>query len=122
MNAEERRKILDRVVAGELSAEEADGLLAEVAEGPSAGGQNRFLMVKVRQGDRTNVDVRLPISLAKVAKMFVPKQIDVHGEKVDFDFDAILKVVESEVTGNIVEVHQVDEETGEVTDVSIYLE
>ena len=79
-------------------------------------------MVKVRQGDKTNVDIRLPIGLARIAKMFVPKRIDVNGESVDFDFDEIIRVVESEVTGNIVEVHQVDDETGEVTDVSIYLE
>ncbi|HUT99482.1 MAG TPA: hypothetical protein VM054_10455 [bacterium] len=120
MKSEERREVLDRVVGGELSAEEADRLL--VGDVPAVAGRNRFLMIKVRQGDKTNVDVRLPIGLAKIAKLFVPKRIDVNGESVDFDFDEIIRVVESEVTGNIVEVHQVDDETGEVTDVSIYLE
>jgi hypothetical protein len=46
----------------------------------------------------------------------------VNGNSVDFDFDEIVRVIESEVTGNIIEVHQVDDETGEVTDVSIFLE
>ncbi len=122
MNAKKRREILNRVVEGELSVEEADKLLAEAGGTPAVVEQNKFLMVKIKQGDETNVNIRLPIGLAKIAKMFVPKQINVHGEKVDFDFDAILRVVESEVTGNIIEVHQVDDETGEVTDVSIYLE
>jgi len=120
MKTEQRREVLDKVVGGELSAEEADRLLAP--EVPAVAGRNRFLMVKVRQGDKTNVDIRLPIGLAKIAKMFVPKRIDVNGESVEFDFDEIVRVIESEVTGNIVEVHQVDDETGEVTDVSIYLE
>lgn len=122
MNVNKRREILDRVVKGELSVEEADKLLAESGGTTAVATKNKFLMVKVKQGDKTNVNIRLPIGLAKIAKMFVPNQIEIHGEKVDFDFDEILKVVESEVTGNIVELHQVDEETGEVTDVSIYLE
>jgi len=29
---------------------------------------------KVRQGDKTNVDIRLPIGLARIAKMFVPQR------------------------------------------------
>jgi hypothetical protein len=120
MKSEDRRKVLDKVVGGELSAEEAERLLGGDAPVPAV--RNRFLMVKVRQGDKTNVDVRLPIGLAKIAKMFVPRQIDVNGNSVDFDFDEIVRVIESEVTGNIIEVHQVDDETGEVTDVSIFLE
>jgi len=120
MKIEERRKVLDQVVGGELSAEEADRLLA--GDAPVPAERNKFLMVKVRQGEKTNVDIRLPIGLAKIAKMFVPKRIEVNGEPVDFDFDEIVRVGESEVTGNIVEVHQVDDETGEVTDVSIFLE
>ncbi|MBD3372886.1 MAG: hypothetical protein GF403_09260 [Candidatus Coatesbacteria bacterium] len=126
MQAEERKKILDMVVEGKISAEEAEKLMsaAEKAEATESGvgASNKFLIVKVHQGDNTNVNIRLPIGLAKIAKMFIPKDLEVNGKPLDIDFDEIIKLVETEVTGNIVEVHQVDEDTGTVTDVEIYLE
>jgi hypothetical protein len=125
MNAEERKKILDMVVNGQLTAEEAEKLMAagEKAEREETGlAGNKFLIIKVHQGENTNVNVRLPIGLAKIAKMFIPKDLEVNGKPLDIDFDEIIKLVETEVTGNIVEVHQIDEETGETTDVEIYLE
>jgi len=126
MNTEERRKILDMVVEGQITADEAEKLMAaaDKAEIGETGGDhsNRFLIIKVQQGEKTNVNVRLPIGLARIAKMFIPKNIDINGEPINVDIDEILRLVETEVTGNIVEVHQVDDETGDRTDVEIYLE
>jgi len=126
MTPEERKKILEMVAAGTVTAEEAERLFAAAGadEAPprTARADNKFLIVKVHQGDKTNVNVRLPLSLARLAKMFIPKDIEVNGKPLDIDLDQIINLVESEVEGNIVEVHQEDDETGERTDVEIYLE
>jgi hypothetical protein len=126
MTAEERKKILGMVADGTVTADEAERLFA--AAGPdddtpvTARADNKFLIIKVHQGDKTNVNVRLPLALARLAKTFIPKDIEVNGKPLDVDLDQIIHLVESEVEGNIVEVHQVDDETGEITDVEIYLE
>lgn len=125
MSTEERRKILEMVADGTITTEEAERLLAAAGDDQTAmrtGDRNKFLIIKVHQGDKTNINVRLPLALAKLAKMFVPKDIEINGKPIDIDLDQIINLVESEVEGNIVEVHQVDDETGEVTDVEIYLE
>ncbi len=126
MNSEERRKILDMVVEGQITADEAEKLMsaADKAEEIETGGghANRFLIIKVQQGEKTNVNVRLPLGLARIAKMFIPKDIEVNGKPINVDFDEIIHMIEKSVTGNIVEVHQVDDKTGDRTDVEIYLE
>ncbi len=126
MNTEERRKILDMVVEGQITAEEAEKLMAaaDKSEAIETGEDhsNRFLIIKVQQGEKTNVNVRLPLALARIAKMFIPKDVEVNGKPINVDFDEIISMVENAVTGNIVEVHQVDDETGDRTDVEIYLE
>ncbi len=125
MNVEERRKILEMVADGTVTAKEAERLLAATGDDQTvelAGVGNKFLIIKVHQGDKTNVNVRLPLALAKIAKMFIPEDIEINGKPLDIDLDQIINLVESEVEGNIVEVHQVDDETGEITDVEIYLE
>jgi hypothetical protein len=38
----------------------------------------------------------------------VPKRQEVNGKPVGLDFDEIVRVVENEATGNIVEVRQAD--------------
>ncbi len=125
MSAEERRKILEMVADGTVTAEEAERLLAAAGDDQTVGRTgvgNKFLIIKVHQGDKTNVNVRLPLALAKLAKMFIPSDIEINGRPLDIDLDQIINLVETEVEGNIVEVHQVDDETGEITDVEIYLE
>jgi len=126
MTAEERKKILGMVADGTISADEAERLFAAAGTDDdvprTVRADNKFLIIKVHQGDKTNVNVRLPLALARLAKTFIPKDIEVNGKPLDIDLDQIIHLVESEVEGNIVEVHQVDDETGEVTDVSIYLE
>jgi len=126
MTAEERKKILEMVADGTVTAEEAERLFVAAGSDEdvprTARGDNKFLIIKVHQGDKTNVNVRLPLALARLAKMFIPKDIEVNGKPLDINLDQIINLVESEVEGNIVEVHQEDDETGEITDVEIYLE
>ncbi|OGD75505.1 MAG: hypothetical protein A2Y64_02615 [Candidatus Coatesbacteria bacterium RBG_13_66_14] len=126
MTAEERKKILEMVADGTVTTEEAERLFTAAGsddDAPtSARADNKFLIIKVHQGDKTNVNVRLPLALARLAKMFIPKDVEVNGKPLNVDMDQIINLVESEVEGNIVEVHQVDDDSGEITDVEIYLE
>ncbi|HUT99481.1 MAG TPA: hypothetical protein VM054_10450 [bacterium] len=126
MTAEERKKILEMVADGTVTTDEAERLFT--AAGPDddtpriVRADNKFLIIKVHQGDKTNVNVRVPLALARLAKMFIPKDIEVNGKPLNVDMDQIINLVESEVEGNIVEVHQEDDDSGEITDVEIYLE
>jgi hypothetical protein len=126
MTAEERKKILGMVADGTITADEAERLFAAAGTDDDAPktvrADNKFLIIKVHQGDKTNVNVRLPLTLARLAKRFIPKDVEVNGKPLDVDMDQLLSLMESEVEGNIIEVHQVDDDSGEITDVEIYLE
>jgi len=126
MTAEERKKILEMVADGTVTTDEAERLFTAAGTDDDTPrivrADNKFLIIKVHQGDKTNVNVRVPLALARLAKMFIPKDIEVNGKPLNVDMDQIINLVESEVEGNIVEVHQEDDDSGEITDVEIYLE
>jgi hypothetical protein len=81
----ERRKVLEMLAAGKITAEEADRLLERLASatgpdrGPAAGAASpadggegagrprvpRFLRVVVDSPDRDGIDIRLPLGLVR---------------------------------------------------------
>lgn len=65
--SEERRKVLEMVAAGTVSVDEAERLLAALAdssEGEVAGGGPKFLRVHVDSGGE-KVNVRVPLKLLR---------------------------------------------------------
>jgi hypothetical protein len=91
--SEERRKILDMLAAGRITAEEADKLLAALAEpegaasgaGPSAGSsigsRFKYLKILVEPGPESErqdkVNIRVPLKLIRAGlkwAAFIPKE------------------------------------------------
>jgi hypothetical protein len=112
---EERMKILEMLESGKISAAEAEKLIAalEVSEQAEKPGKApRWLRVRVfdKKRDKNKVNVNIPISLAKIALKFIPKDAKSKLDKEGLDVDAILQMVREGVSdGKIVEVDEEDE-------------
>lgn len=117
--SDERLQILRMLEEGKVSAEEAAKLL-EAVDPPGerrplageGGHRNRFLRVHIVEGNKTKVNVNLPLALARVALNFVPK--DLLKEKgIDelVDLDQIVRMLEEGFEGKIVDVEDGDSDT-----------
>ena len=122
VTSEERRKILEMLEAGKLSAEEATSLLKALSKqegrGPRASDAGaRWLRVRVTEldGERPAVNVNLPLSLVslglRLGARFVP-------EMEDLEYQELLDALRQGAVGKIIDV--VDE--GEGKRVEIYVE
>src|SRR5690625_4976291 len=96
--SDERLQILRMLEEGKVSAEEAAKLLEAVGESgagptPAVGRRrNRVLRVHVTEGERTKVNVNVPLDLARVALRFVPKSaLKQHGIEELVDMDEIVR-------------------------------
>lgn len=73
---QERLKVLEMLEAGKISAEDAAKLLEAAAqhEGaqPPAVGRGHWLVIRVTEGEKTTVNLRIPLRLAEWALRFVP--------------------------------------------------
>lgn len=115
---EERRKILNMIAEGKISAEEGAQLinaLRETTHEPCcgtetlAGGGARWFRVRVTDTTgKTQINVSLPINLVdvglKMGARFVP-------DLADAEIEEILTAVRGGVQGRIIEIY--DEEDGE---------
>ena len=105
---EERKRILDMLASGKITAEEAESLLdaldAAPPESPPASGGDRppasktlkFLRVKVRSAEKDNVDIRVPLDLLRSgmrltslipanAMDHIHGSMEAHGVKIDLN-------------------------------------
>ncbi|MCD4760286.1 hypothetical protein K8R42_00115, partial [bacterium] len=112
----ERRQVLEMLAEGKVTVEEAQQLLEalnqapekdEISELPAKRAglfrKPRMIHIDVVENGKKKVNVRIPLSLAKLGMRFVPEDaVDVAGEKINLDeiFDAI----KNGVDGNLVEV------------------
>lgn len=117
MSSDEKLHILRMLEEGKVSAEEAAKLLEAVgasADAPTGGvrRRNRFLRVHVMEGERTKVNVNVPLDLARVALRFVPKDaLKGHGIDELVDLDEIVRLLEEGFEGKIVDVEDEDSNT-----------
>jgi len=112
---EERKRILNLLAEGQLTAEEAESLLSALEETPSAApesrsGPARLLRIYIHDGeDGTVVKVNLPLALARFALKFVPEEQRAQIVEAGFDLDEFLASLGSGVPeGKLVEVHDPD--------------
>lgn len=120
---DERMKILRMLEEGKLKAEEASRLLKALSKGSSEtrpatpDADSRWMRIHVKEldGDRSVVNVNLPMRLVNVALrlggQFIP-------EAEGIDLQELADAVKEGLTGKIVDV--VDEEGGQR--VEIYVE
>jgi len=119
----ERRKILEMVAQGKISAEDAARLLEameEQKEAPTEGPRPRVVHVRVSdtESGRTRVDIRLPLELLRRAlrgaRAFGP-DIDIAG--LTFDVHEMEELLRAGVEGHLIDI--VDDEDGERVEVFV---
>ncbi|OUM94420.1 MAG: hypothetical protein BAA04_00035 [Firmicutes bacterium ZCTH02-B6] len=114
---DERLQILRMVQEGKVSAEEAAKLLEALDEGKSTGTgaprrRNRFLRVRVVDGEKTKVNVNLPLELAWVALRFIPKDaLKVGDSEQPLDPEELKRLLEQGLEGKIIDVEDNDGKT-----------
>src|SRR5579885_1899247 len=123
MSTEERSRILRMVAEGKITAEEAADLLEAIElprESPRAPTppappnammptSNRSLVIQVFEKDTSRVNVRIPLSLARAAGKFIPRQAQEYLNDFDINLKDILESVGNPaIIGNLVEVRDDD--------------
>lgn len=103
---DERLRILRMVEEGKVSADEAAKLLEALGESKDGSGvrrRNRFLRVHVKEGEKTRINVNVPLELARLALRFVPKSA-LKLEGVPVEPEELARMLEEGVEGKIVDV------------------
>ena len=133
----DKLKILEMIQEGKISTAEGLELLQALDMGlkdtTTSNDQNRFLRVKV-DGDKTKVNVNIPLRLAKVASKFlgmgmnyIPAQArdEMNKQGIDLsqiDFTELVNLIDQGLMdGKLVDVEVDDPQEGKMT-VQVYVE
>jgi hypothetical protein len=126
--SEERMQVLKMLQEGKINAEEAEKLLNEIGAGEAVQGRtpvkSKMIRIRVFEGslEKPKVRVSIPISLAKFAMNFVPNEQKARINDLNIDLDEIIRQVEEGAEGHLVDVEDVDDETGKPTKVEIWVD
>ena len=118
MSNEERARILRMVAEGKVTPAEAEDLLAALDAAPDAGArstglsatfgpgsmpappvppgppgirkQPRSMVIQVKEGGDSKVNVRIPLSLARAAGRFIPRRAQQHLAAYNIDLEELL--------------------------------
>ncbi len=116
---EERMQILKMLESGKIKADEAARLLEtmEASSGaPELGPKPRWIRIKVSEGGRSTVNVRVPTALLAVVNRFLPDDVrDAQGNHIDLQ--AMVQAAREAGEGRLVEV--VDEGKGERVEITL---
>lgn len=115
----DKRKILDMVQNGKISAVEGAKLLEALSAKPVAGKGSKIIFQVLREGElRPKVNIVIPVKLAKIGVHFLPKNSQIKAEigSNNFDFSTIdwkeiMDMVTSGETGELFYM-EVDDENG----------
>lgn len=114
----ERRKILDMLAAGQVSAEEADDLLNALGSNDAARPNPpqkvaKILRINISTDDGTNVHVNIPLALAKFATQFLHKDARKELEVQGIDLAALVDALGSDMPdGELINIDAFDEDEG----------
>lgn len=119
----EQKMILEMVKDGKVSVEEAQRLLDVSAQEDGKVLQKsptrRFLRVFVVEGDKTKVNINVPVALAEVALKLIPKD-RLSLESHNIDLEEILKMIDDETWGELINIDS--EEGGKQVKVRISID
>jgi hypothetical protein len=133
MSNEERARILRMVAEGKVTPAEAEDLLAALDAAPDAGARStgpsatfgpgsmptslvppapprnktprRSLVIQVKEGGDSKVNVRIPLSLARAAGRFIPRRAQQQLTAYNIDLEELLSgLSDAEGDGTLVEV------------------
>lgn len=133
----DKLKILEMIQEGKINTAEGLELLQALdmsqKDTPTPGDQNRFLRVKV-DGDKTKVNVNIPLRLVRVASKFmgmgmnfIPAQArdEMNKQGIDLaqiDFTELVDLIDQGlVDGKLVDIEVDDPQEGKMT-VQVYVE
>ena len=109
VTSQERLKILQMLEAGKISAEEAAKLLeatGQQEEGqPPALGRGHWLIIRVSEGDKSVVNLRIPIKLAEWALRFVPRKYLEQGGMTKQDLEQVVAQALEAGKAQLIDVH-----------------
>ena len=113
---EERKRILQMLAEGQISAEEAAELIEALDDAPPAvakprpEGPARLLRMYIHDPeDATEVKINLPLALARFALKFIPEQQQAQISEAGFELDELLASLKSETpAGRLVEIEDGD--------------
>jgi len=125
----DKRKILDMVQNGTISAAEAAKLLEAVSAKTVAAKASKIIFQVMREGEsRPKVNISIPLKLAKIGVHFLPKNSQIKAEigSNNFDFSTIdwkeiLDMATSGETGELFYM-EVDDENGKQLIIKISVE
>ena len=130
MSSEDRRRILQLVADGKISAEEATELLDALpgdrqSESPDAPyssslpmppeppirpNRARSLVIQITEGSESRVNLRIPFGLARAAGKFVPRRAQQQLKEFGIDLQELLDDLSGSENGTILQV-QDDQDT-----------
>lgn len=106
---DERLRILRMLEEGRITADEAAKLLdALTAQQEKAGTEapNRNIRIQVTRNDVPEIDVSLPLQLARVAMQFIPRAV--RDDPDVPDLEGLLAMIERKGHGRLFAVHKED--------------
>ena len=109
--SDERRSILDLLKSGKISVTEADDLLTALTQSGKAKSQpidKRFFRVHVREGEKTTVNINVPLSLAEVGIKLIPEKKLSHVVK-DVSISDIMAMITAGQEGNLIDIETEDD-------------
>ena len=127
---DEKKKILDMVAEGKITAEEAAKLLTAMNPKPVSSAKGKRLVFQIiREGsEKPKVNIAIPIKLAEFGMNFIPKNEKINANLGDTDFDIssinwqeIIEMASSGETGELFYM-EVDEDDGTPTTIRIFVD
>ena len=109
--SDEKRMILDMLAEGKITAEEAEKLLNKTAEPENTNDSNtkKFLHIKVDDGDKTTVNINLPLVLAETGLKLIPKEQLKIIEDKGVNIDDIRELVQNGTADAIMDIDTVED-------------
>lgn len=121
MSNQERTRILQMVAGGTISPAEADDLLSALEARPDAEQRagvsglpaatfrtesRRHLVIRITESGENKVNLRIPLTLARVATRFIPRQAQVYLNSHEINVPHLLESLSgSDDDGTLLEVN-----------------
>jgi hypothetical protein len=121
---EDKRKILDMVAEGKITAEEAAKLLSAMNPKPVPAAKGKRLVFQIIQEgtEKPKVNIAIPLKLAKFGMNFIPKNGKINADLGDTDFDIssinwqeIMEMATAGETGELFYMDIDEEDKGTIT-------
>jgi len=126
----EKKKILNMVADGKISAEEAEKLISAINSEPARETNKSKLVIRITneaQG-KTKLNIALPLNVIKLGLKFIPDKEKLHADfgTTNFDFSNInwREILEMAAAGETDDLFYMDyeEDDGTVSTIRIFVE